>query len=398
MALKKYITVAAGVFVLASFSFAADWSNWRGSDYDGISKETGLEVGALASPEIVWQGKVGMGYSSVTVANGKAYTMANENEDNDVVYCFDAVTGKSLWRHTYAEALDPKWYDGGCSATPTIDNGRVYTVSKSGHVFCLDADSGKVIWEKKLSFKVPTWGFAGSALILGEKAIFNIGSAGLALNKADGSVIWQSEDSECGYATPVPYEAGGKTLICIFGKDSVMSVDPADGSKQWEYGWKTGYDVNAADPIIVNYEVFITSGYGHGCALLKIKDNKPELVWESKKMRSQMSGPVLIGGYLYGFDDNKLACMEWKTGEVKWTEKAPGKGSLSAVGDKLIVISERGKLSIVDASPSGFKEFSSAQVLKEICWAMPTYVNGYIYVHDAKKGKMNDLICIKAGK
>ena len=393
--LSKSIT--AITLLAVSISTAADWPNWRGPDYTGISKEN-VNPTALAAPNIAWQQQIGTGYSSVSVANSKAYTMANENSDTDVIYCFEAATGKELWRHTYAEPANPKWYDGGCSATPVINDGKVYTISKTGLVFCLNADSGKVIWQKKLDSKEPTWGYAGSALILDDKVIFNVGAACIALNKADGSIIWQSENSEAGYATPVPYKADGKTLICIFAKESLISVDPTDGKVQWQYPWKTQYDVNASDPIINGNEIFISSGYNHGCALLKVTDNKPELVWQSKDMRSQMSGPVLIDGYLYGFDDNKITCLEWSTGTVKWADKAPKKGALTAAGNNLIIIGERGELAIAPATPDGYKPTSSAQILENTCWATPTYANGYIYIHDSKKAQLNTLTCINTNK
>lgn len=391
-------TITAITLLSVSISTAGDWPNWRGPDYTGVSKETAIDTTALNSPNIAWQQKIGTGYSSISVASGKAYTMANENDNTDVIYCFDATTGKELWRHTYDEPANPKWYDGGCSATPTISGGKVYTISKTGLAFCLNADTGKIIWQQKLTFKEPTWGYAGSALILDDKVIYNVGAAGIALNKDDGSIIWQSEDAEAGYATPVPYQADGKTLICIFGKESLISVNPTDGKVQWQYPWKTQYDVNASDPIIIGNEIFISSGYNRGCALLRIKNNTPELVWESKKMRSQLSGPVLIDGYLYGFDDNKLTCLQWSTGDVKWTDKDPGKGALTAAGDKLIVISEHGKLSIAAASPDGFKPTSSAQLLENICWAPPTIANGCIYVHDSKKSQLNTLTCVNINK
>lgn len=396
---ERMCTVTITMILLCSaFTFAADWPHWRGPDYTGISTETGWDAAALNDLKVVWKQPVGTGFSSVSVVDGKAYTMGNENEDTDVVYCFDAVTGKPVWRHTYAEALNPKYYEGGTSATPTVENGRVYTLSKTTHAFCLDAETGTVIWDKKLDFTEPTWGFAGSVLILGDKAIYNVGSAGLALNKADGSVIWKSDNSEAGYATAVPYQADGKTLICIFGKDTVMSIDPETGQKLWSYPWKTDPDVNAADPIIQGNEIFFTSGYGHGCALIRLDGQTPTRVWENKNMRSQMSGPVLIDGYLYGFDDAELACLDWKTGKEMWSEKAPRKGSLSAAGDKLIVIGERGKLSIVQATPEGYKEISSAQVLKELCWSMPVLVDGRIYVRDSKKAELTNLVCVDVKK
>ncbi|MHC4289240.1 MAG: PQQ-binding-like beta-propeller repeat protein [Planctomycetota bacterium] len=398
--MKQYKAVIGLLLVacISFSSFAADWPQWRGPDYNGISTETDWDPESLKNPDIAWKIEIGTGFSAISVADGKAYAMGNIDKKTDVVYCFDALTGDEKWRHEYPEPLDPKWYDGGSSATPTIHEGKVYTLSKQGVAFCFDAQTGDILWEKKLDFKPPTWGFSGSALILDDLVIYNVGAAGLALNKASGDVVWKSDNDVSGYATPVPYEQDGKTYICLFAKDTVMGVEAQTGKISWSYPWKTNHDVNAADPIVVDNKVFITSGYGHGCALLDISGAEPALIWDNKNMRSQMSGPVLIDGFLYGFDDNQLVCLDWKTGEQKWTEKSPRKGCLSAADDKLIVIGEKGKLFIVQATPEGYQELSSAQVLEHLCWAMPVLANGHIYIRDAKKNTPNNLICVNVQK
>ena len=379
----KTLAMIVSFIVCAMTAYAADWPNYRGPNHDGISTETDWDPSALSTPKIVWQAELGTGFSSVSVVGGKAYTMGNINKKTDVVYCFDALTGKELWRHEYPEPLQPKYYEGGVSATPTIHDGKVYTLSKSGKVFCLDADSGKVLWNTNLPYKDPTWGFASSALILDDKVIFNAGSAGIALNKTDGQILWKSSDGDCGYATPVPFKApDGQTQIALFGKDTLMAIDPAAGTLLWSFPWKTQYDVNAADPVIIGDEVLITSGYNHGAALIKIAE-QPTEIWKNKNLRSQMSGPVRIGDYIYGINQNELACLEWKTGKSLWTEKKVGNGSLSAAGDKLIVISEDGRLMIVAATPDGFKELSGADVLSKRCWSTPTLANGHIYVRNS---------------
>ena len=399
MKLSKNI-ISVVMMCVSAVVFAADWPNWRGPNYDGISTETDWDSEALKTPDVAWRAQIGTGFSAISVADGKAYAMGNVDKKTDVVYCLDALTGKEIWRHEYPEPLAPKYYEGGCSATPTVHDGKVYTLSKKGVAFCLNADTGDVIWKKTLHFEPPTWGFSGSVLILGDLAIYNVGSAGLALNKNNGDIVWKSDNDVSGYATPVPYKQNGEDGICIFGKDSVMGIEAETGIVLWSYPWKTKYDVNAADPIISGNEVFITSGYNHGCALLKLNGHKPQLLWENKNMRSQMSGPVLINGFLYGIDDKQLVCLDWKTGEQKWAEKAPKKGSLSAASDKLIVIGERGELFIVQASPDDFRKISSAQVFdnKYLCWTMPVLVDGRIYVRNAKKNAPNEMVCVDMQK
>ncbi len=391
----KNIVIILGVCLFTSISSAADWPHWRGPDYDGISTETDWDPQALNEKKVLWTTEVGTGFSSISVVDGKVYTMGNINKNTDVVYCFDAVTGKEIWRHEYTEDLNPKYYEGGCSATPTVSDDKVYTISKTGKVFCLDAQSGEVVWRKDLPYEEPTWGISTSALVLDEKVIFNAGESGLALNKLTGDIIWKSDNGKPGYATPVPYKSGDTMEVAIFGQDSVMGVDAATGELRWSYPWKTQHDVNASDPIIFEQKVFITSGYGHGAAMIDMASGQPVKLWENKNMRSQMSGPVLIKGYLYGFDDNQLACLDWQTGEQKWAEKKPQKGSLSAAGDKLVVISESGTLLVVQATPEAYQEIASADVLSGgRCWSMPVLANGRIYVRNTVKNKQDRLVCV----
>lgn len=387
----RWLSLTVTVCLMASFSLANDWPHWRGPDYNGISTETGWNPQTLNEKKILWDAELGIGYSAVSVADGKVYTMGNIDKKTDVVYCFDAKTGKELWRYEYAEDLNPKYYEGGCSATPTVSDGKVYTVSKTAKIFCLDANTGDVIWKKQPPYDAPTWGFATSALVLGDKVIFNMGKSGMALNKMTGDVIWKSDNGKCGYATPVPFKQGETEMVAIFGENTIMGVNAATGELRWSYPWKTQNDVNAADPIIFDNKVFITSGYGHGAALVDFSTSEPTKIWENKNMRDQMSGPVLIDGYLYGFDDSQLACLDWKTGEQKWTETKPRKGALTAAGDKLIVIGETGTLMIVKATPEGYQELASAEVLSgSRCWSTPVLANGCIYVRNVA----GHLVCV----
>ena len=387
------MTVSALLATLTT-SGAGEWPHWRGANYDGISKEADWNPAAVGTAKIAWEAQVGAGYSAVAVTNGKLYTAGNFNKDTDGISCLDAATGKQLGRHEYPEPLAPKFYSGGCSATPTVNDGKVYYASKSGKIFCLNADTGKVIWNKEFGRKVPTWGFSSSALIYGKAAIFNAGSSGMAYDKDTGAVLWSSADDVCGYATPVPFKHNGKTCLALFAKDTLTAITPEDGKVLWSYPWQTEHDINAADPVISGTQVFITSGYGRGCSLIDFSGSEPKKVWENKNMRTHMSGPVLIGGYLYGFDDNRLTCLDWKTGEAKWDEKSPKKGALMAVGDKLLILGESGRLAVAEATPTAYKEIAGAQVLKGRCWTMPILSNGRIYSRNSD----GHLVCLNVGK
>ncbi|MBW8015760.1 MAG: PQQ-binding-like beta-propeller repeat protein [Planctomycetes bacterium] len=386
--------LVVAVFLCSGLIFGADWANWRGPKRDGISAEKDWNPKALNDgAKILWKASIGTGFSSIAIADGKAYTMGNI-KDMDYVFCFNAITGDELWKHSYEHPLDAKYYKGGTHSTPTVVDGKVYTISKRGHIFCLDAKSGDVVWEKQLKIKRPTWGLAGSPVVVDDLVIYNAAEFGVAVKKATGKVVWQNGEGPSGYSTPVPYKAGDVKAAILFGEKSVFAVEVATGTKLWDAPWKTRHNVNAADPILSGDKVFITSGYGSGCALIKIDGDKASRVWGKEKkttnMRSQMSGPVLLDGYVYGINQSQLVCLEFKTGKPMWSFDGSGNGSVIIAGGKLVVLSAKGKLYIAEATPKGFKEISSAQILKGLCWSPVAFSDGKVYARTAQ----GDLVCV----
>jgi outer membrane protein assembly factor BamB len=253
---------------------------------------------------------------------------------------------------------------------------------------------GSVIWAKNLNrelgLEIPTWGSAGSALVEGNLVILNLGSAGVALEKMSGTVAWVSAKSAGAYATPVPFTVGQDRCLAILTKQSLVAVNAADGRPLWSYPWKTDYDVNAADPIIAGDTVFISSGYGHGGALLRLKGDKPERIWENKNMRNHFNSCVLWKGNLYGPDDSGLRCLAFDTGELNWTYREFGKGSLIVADGKLVALSEKGELIIAETTPTAFKPISRAKVLSGKCWTAPVLSNGHIFCRNAA----GDVVCL----
>jgi outer membrane protein assembly factor BamB len=386
-----------GGLVLMTDLHGEDWPRYRGPNLNGISTESGWSVDWPATgPKQLWKANVGIGFSSISVADGRAYTVGNE-KDRDTIYCFDAATGREVWKHSYVCKLNPKAYEGGPSATPTIEDGRVYTLSKDGEAFCLQAADGKVVWSahlgRDLKAKVPGWGFASSPVIVDNAVYLNVGTRGTALDKATGKVLWTTGDQAAGYSSLVPATFGGTKALVLFTAQSVAAVDPATGRELWSHPWKTSYDVNAAEPIVSGDKVFISSGYNHGAALLRIGGGKPEVIWENKEMRNQHNSSVLIDDALYGFDgdnNSELKCLDFNTGKVRWSEKGLGKGTLMAADGKLIVLSEKGELVIAAADPTAFKPLARWQVMGGKCWTVPVLSNGRIYCRNAR----GDLVCV----
>jgi len=372
---------------------AADYYRWRGPDLNGISKERRWSTAwPDEGPKILWRASVGFGFSSFAVANGRAFTLGNTN-DQDTVFCFDAATGKQVWQHTYPSKLAPNYYEGGPSSTPTVDGKLVYTLGKMGDLFCFEAASGKVRWATNLATgmgaKPPTWFFASSPVVDGNRLLLNAGAAGMVLDKRTGRLLWRSaSDSPGGYSSAVFFGKGGNRAMLLAFEKEFGAVRLKDGEVLWRHPWKTMYEVNAADPIVVGDDVFISTGYQRGGALLRIKQGAVELVWENKNLRNQFNPSVLIDGHLYGFDgdggrpESRLRCVEFATGEVKWTEPT-GFGSLMAADGKLIVLNEKGTLMIIEAQPGECKKLASAQVLGGRCWTTPVLANGRIYCRNA---------------
>src|SRR5262249_10499708 len=251
-----------------------DWPCWRGQKRDGIAAEKGwLDQWPKDGPPILWKASVGTGFSAVSVSKGRLYTMGNE-DDQDTVVCLDAATGKKLWSHTYKSALDPNLFEGRPTSTPAVDGDRVYTLSRWGHVFCFEAATGKVQWSKnaadETNARIPSWGFAGSPLVHDNMVLLTMGSAGLALEKTTGKVLWKSGDQDAGYSSPVPFQRDGAWYALFSSEDAYTAVNLKTGNPQWRFRWLTRYGVNAADPIVVGDQVLLSTGYDKGAALFPL--------------------------------------------------------------------------------------------------------------------------------
>ncbi len=380
---------------------ADDWPNWRGPNHNGISSETGWVAKWPADgPPQLWKASVGTGFSSVTVSKGRAYTMGNK-DDVDTIYCFDAETGHVVWKKSYPCPADPLYYEGGTSATPTVDGNAVYTLSKHGNLYCLAADSGAVLWSKdlpaELGLEIPKWGFASSALVEGNLLVLNVGWQGTAFDKASGKVEWTTGKLASGYSTPLPCSFSGKPAFAIMTSAGAAGVDLATGKNLWQYPWKANYDLNIADPVINNDQVFVSSSYARIDALLQIQGRTPRVVWRNTVLGNQINSSVLLNGYLYGVDGTagptanaRLKCVDWNTGTVKWTFPDLGGGALMIADGKIIAISDKGELFTAAASPQSFTPISRAQVLGGRCWTVPVLANGRIYCRNAR----GDLACL----
>jgi outer membrane protein assembly factor BamB len=373
--------------------WANDWPQWRGPNRNGISQEKDWsDTWPANGPKVAWKASVGLGFSSFVVKDGRALTLGHA-DGQDTVWCFDANTGKVVWKHSYPAELGDKFFEGGTTGTPTISGERVFTLSRWGDTFCFDAATGKIIWsknvQKETGVPVPSWGFTGAPLIQDNLLILNVGGGGLALEPATGKIDWQSAKKNAGYSTPLPLKRGNDWLT-LFGTESgYVAVKMKTGEEVWRIKWLTEYGLNASDPIIEGDLMFISSGYGKGGGLFKLGAGEPEQVWKTKNLRTQLNSAVLYQGHLYGTDGDTtdkatLKCLDFQTGQEKWSQANFGSGGVMVADGKLIAMSGSGELMVAPATPSGFKPISRAQVLGGKCWVAPVLANGLIYCRNGR--------------
>ena len=391
----RVLLLAVLLLCLAQQAFAqtaAIWPQWRGPNRDGISKETGLlKQWPAEGPPLVWKATgAGRGYSSFSVADGKLYTLGLRG-DREFVIAFDVATGKEAWATAHGSAFHNDRGDGP-RGTPTVDGDRVYALGGDGDLSALDARTGKIIWSKNIlkEFRGSniTWGISESPLVLGNKVLVNPGGPNasiVALNKADGSVIWKSQSDRAGYSSGIPVEVNGATQVVFFTSERALGLDAKDGRLLWDYSRPANDVANVATPIVRANRVFISSDYGAGGGVVEIKpDNKAQEIWFTRDMRNHHSSSVLIGDYLYGFSSAILTAIKFDTGEIAWRDRSVGKGSLVYADGNLYCFSENGVVGLVEATPTGYKEKGRFRIPQDSLptWTHPVVAGGRLYLRD----------------
>lgn len=398
------------LFAFLPIVSGGDWPQWRGSDENGISAER-----LPAKPDfatVLWQKKVGTGFSTVVVAEGRVFTLGHsgaKDGGNETVWCFHSETGAELWQHSYPAPLIARFYEGGPGATPTVRGGKVFTYSKHGRLHCYEAATGKVIWQRDMLAEAgldepPEWGFACSPYFLTDDTLLIEAGATFALDAATGKVRWKSQRFTPAYGTPKAFTAGGRKLIAVMKTEGLVVLDAGNGATVATVDWKTSFDTTATTPIIHGTKIFISTGYDRGCAVFELAGDQLKKSYEHKLLSNHMNNSVLIDGHLYGFDGTahrgrptEFVCLELATGKEKWRVPPAvglGCGSVMATADgTLLILSERGELLTAPATTAGFKTTARHQVLGGRCWTVPVLAHGRIYCRNAR----GDLVCVKAG-
>ena len=395
-------------FLTVTFLFSNDWPNYGGPNRDQTSVEDGLKVnwGSL-DPKVSWELEIGLGYSSVVVSDGYAYSQGNSDGRN-TLYCVKVENGEIIWKHSFPCEKDPKYFDGGSRSTPTIGKNKIFICSHEGDLYALDSKTGKIKWTKNLKIdfegRRPTWGYSGSPLYHEGKLILETGSANgslVCLNANTGELLWKKGDSEAGYASPM-FFGDDKNKILIFNQFGAIIHNTLDGEITSKYQHKTRYGINAAQPLILGDRILLSSAYGKGAALVDFKRRYPASIWESESFSCQMASLVRLGNHAYGIhgqaggksNQSKFFCVDLNNGKEKWSQKGFGLGTVILVRDVLVVLSDRGELSLIEANPNRFKDFFSVQVLSGTNnWTPPTFVNGKMHCRSSK----GEWVCLDMG-
>ena len=398
---------------------ADDWPQWRGPQRDGVWREQGI-VDKFPAPRIPikWRMSVGSGYSGPTVAAGRVYVTDRQVEPDQVerVLCFDANTGKSLWTFAYDCPYVGIGYPAGPRASVAIEENRAYALGTMGHLHCLNAATGEVIWRhdcnQEYKIKMPQWGISASPLLYNDLIVVQIGGKNaclVAFNKKDGTEAWRALQDRAQYTAPIIVRQANQDVLVCWTGDSVAGLHPLTGDLLWRVEWKPKeMPIGVATPVVHGDRLFMTSFYD-GSQMLKLTQDKPgvETLWKrvgdsemkTDALHSIISTPVFAGDYLYGVDSyGELRCLKADNGDRVWEDlTATPKARWSTIHfvqheDRTWMFNERGELIIGELSPQGFKEISRAKLINPtvgqldrrggVCWSHPAFAGGHVFARN----------------
>lgn len=391
------------VLLCGSLTHADDWPQWMGPQRNGVSDETAWrsDFGAHRPPTL-WQAELGRGYAAVSVVGDRALTVGNSG-NHDTVWCLDAGDGQVRWTYRYpcpgAGAGFP-----GPAVQPTVDNDRLYTVSRVGHLICLRLDDGARLWSLEpkqvgWSNKPRTWhGAACHPLIVGDLLVLETGhEAGsiTAFDKQTGQVVWRAAPADLGYASPILLDRGNQQHIVALTGEGLVAVSPA-GEELWRHPMRIQYQGAIAPPLACPQGVFVASLYHRAGLMVQIDKARPQVAWRTTTLKTHSTPNVYYKDHIYGFDGyigknrGRFICLDAGTGQVRWQRDDLAVGSLMVADDRLIVLTERGELLIGPAGQPTFTPTTQVKVLDGKCWTMPVLARGRLYCRNAE----GRLICL----
>jgi outer membrane protein assembly factor BamB len=417
--IAKYFPLALlGAFASVSLG-NEDWPRWGGPRGDGTWHGEGipdvLDDDAIGR---VWKKDIGGGYSGITVEGGRVYTMDYQKAPNERerVLCFDSIDGRLLWEHAYAVDYNGLDYGSGPRASVTLHEGRAYSLGAVGHVRCLNAETGKVVWEKdstkELEAERPTWGFAASPAIWKDLVIYHLGLPGgsyVAFDRKTGAEIWRGSEDPAGYGTPVFAEHAGQPLMVAWTPEHVQGLSPDTGEVFWSIPYKVKYGVSIATPLVRD-GIVLVCGYWHGSRAIRLGDDTPReatLLWsDEENLRGLMAPPLYREGNVYLLDREKgVTCFDLATGKPRWNDAADHavtpadrnpQASLVWVGapgtDRALAVNANGELLSLRLTPEKQEILSRAQVVGKT-WAHPAYAGNHLYARSDR-----EIVCWRIGE
>ncbi len=374
-----------------------DWPQWKGPDRTGVSKETGLlKSWPAEGPRLDWSvSSLGEGYGTVAL-QGERIFVQGVKDGQSALFCLNRADGKTVW----ATALGPRLGQDrgpGPRGTPTADGDRVYALSENGDLACLKTGDGSSVWRRNIlkDFGGSNihWLISESPLIDGDRLIVMPGGSGagiVSLDKMTGKTVWACKElnEDAGYSSCLAVDVQGVRTIIGFTSRAGVGVRASDGKLLWRYEPVANRTANCSTPIFHDGKVFYTSAYNTGCALLSLKaqggEVRAEEVYFNREMMNHHGGVVLVNGYLYGFSNAILVCMEFATGKVMWRDRSVGKGALTYADGMLYLLSENQVVGLAEASPQGYAEKGRFRITDQgwPSWAHPVVCGGKLYIRN----------------
>ena len=373
-----------------------DWPQWRGPDRSAISRETGLlPQWPSGGPALVWSSaNLGAGYGSIATRGDRIFVQGLR-AGQSIVSALNRDTGKSVWSKALGAGVEND-RGSGPRGTPTIDGDRLYVLTENGDLACLKHD-GTMVWQRNIlkdfGGRNTPWLISESPLVDANQVIVSPGGRGasmVALDKMSGATIWTSKElsDEAGYASPIVADVQGIRAVMTLTAEAGIGVRASDGKLLWRYTPVANNTANAATPVFSDNKVFYTSDYGTGGALLSLRAEDGQFrvqeVYFTREMQNHHGGVVLVNGYLYGFNNAILTCLEFATGKMAWRHRSVGKGSLSYADGHLYILGEDHVVGLVEATPAGYRETGRFDIrdLGGPAWAHPVVSGGRLYIRN----------------
>ncbi|MCA9232777.1 MAG: PQQ-like beta-propeller repeat protein [Planctomycetales bacterium] len=389
------------LFIESLVGEEANWPQWRGPQRDDISTETGLlQEWPEAGPQRVWLFEdCGLGYSGPAIVGDRLYILGARDETEQLI-CLQASDGKELWSAQVGPMLENGWGNGPRS-TPTVDGQRVYVLGGQGNLVCFNAADGSQLWLKTMQEfggSIPVWGFSESPTIHQEKLLCTPGGekgAIVALDKISGDLLWQAREltDEAHYSSIVTTEHLGKQVGIQLLVSQLVGFDLDSGQLLWSSPWG-GRTAVIPTPIVWDDKVYVTSGYGAGCMMVRMGDGQTvEQVYDSNLMSNHHGGVIRIGENIFGHSNTKgWTCQNFDTGEKVWQERSVlGKGAIAYADGRFYCLSEdEGEVALIAASAAGWEEHGRFRLEPQTkirsekgkIWTHPVIAGGRLYLRD----------------